>query len=1042
MVTMPYINLKTNIGNFPFLIDTGANINLINPQLAYSYKIAKPYDFKTNGIASANSNFNVSSAIDINFFYPKIDHPAQFLLHRFHKFFCGIIGTTILNALCAKIDLESQMLTLRKGNDTFTIPLLQYRPDAYNTNSILEENAFRLSHLSSEEKTELLKVLKSNEGVFHKPDSSLSCSTVVECTIETEDKIPIFQKTYPYPQSYKDVVEAEVAKMLKDGIIRPSRSPWNSPVWVVTKKEDASGEKKFRLVIDYRTLNKKTKSDKYPMPEISHILDQLGNNKYFTTLDLASGFHQIKMNPKDIEKTAFSVNNGKYEFLRMPFGLKNGPAIFQRAIDDVLRKYIGKICYVYIDDVIVFGKTFHETLKNLNTILRTLNDANLKVQLSKSEFLHDKIEFLGYIVSANGIQPNGKKIETIAKYPCPKNLKELRSFLGMMSYYRRFIKDFAKIAKPLTNILRNQDNAGSNKIIDLGIKEKECFENLKKLLSSSDILAYPNFKNPFILTTDASDFAIGAVLSQEFNSIEKPIHFASRTLSKTEEKYSAPEKEMLAIFWALQTFRNYLYGTKVKILTDHQPLTFALSKKNTNAKLKRWKAYLEEHDHEIIYKPGKTNVVADALSRITCCPAIQNLPNPTDNHCIISTEAPINVFKHQVIIEKGIGVTTTQKPFPGFTRIKCFLDTINKVSLLQVLKDHFVHGKLNGLLTDEQTMLLLQEVFVENFGKTKTLKIRHCQKLLEDVEDPCKQEQIIQDTHNRAHRGADENIQQIFRRYYFPKFRTKTKEFVTKCQLCNETKYDRTPSKCLLQATPIPTAPFEIVHMDILFLENHHFLTYLDKFSKFAQVVYIPSRAATDIAPVIRELILRHRTPKTLVMDGEKSFMAADLVNFYKKYNITPYITATGRSEMNGIVERFHSTIVEIYRITRSENQFNSVKENIALSVQKYNATIHSSTGYTPLEIITPSQNTVSILDKAHKNLIKKQKKDLNFHNKNRKTQELIEGQEIFENTRQRLKHKPRFKKKVIQNVRTSTVMLKDGRKVHKNDLKVRGKHC
>ncbi|XP_058826825.1 uncharacterized protein LOC131686848 [Topomyia yanbarensis] len=218
---------------------------------------------------------------------------------------------------------------------------------------------------------------------------------------------------YPYPAAYADEVKKQISKLLEDGIIRPSRSAWTAPVCVVPKKPDASGEKKFRMVIDYRKVNEKTIPDKYPMPEIGYVLDQLKGQKYFTTLDLASGFHQIKMREKDIEKTAFAINNGKYEFTRMPFGLKNAPAIFQRAIDDVLRDHIGKICYVYIDDVIVFGKTLNEHLKNLKIILETLNNANLKIQLDKCEFLHSEIEFLGFIIGAEGIKPNTKKIEVI-----------------------------------------------------------------------------------------------------------------------------------------------------------------------------------------------------------------------------------------------------------------------------------------------------------------------------------------------------------------------------------------------------------------------------------------------------------------------------------------------------------------------------------------------------------------------------------------------------------------------------------------------------
>lgn len=217
------------------------------------------------------------------------------------------------------------------------------------------------------------------------------------------------------------------------------------------------------------------------------------------------------MKESDIEKTAFSINNGKYEFTRMPFGLKNAPATFQRAIDDILREHIGKKCYVYIDDVIVFGRTLDEHLANLAIILKALNDAGLKIQIDKSEFLYNEVEFLGCIISSNGVKPNEKKIETIKSFPEPKSIRGIRSFLGMMGYYRRFVKDFAKIAKLLTNLLRGE-GVHSNKWILLSSDQRACFEKMKTVLTSSDILIYPDYNKPFLLTTDA-DYAIGAVLS-------------------------------------------------------------------------------------------------------------------------------------------------------------------------------------------------------------------------------------------------------------------------------------------------------------------------------------------------------------------------------------------------------------------------------------------------------------------------------------------------------------------------------------------------
>nr|QHA33695.1 polyprotein [Chibugado virus] len=1080
MVTnLPYITLKTAIGNFPFLIDTGANVNLINPRLAYQYKFAKPYNFEAYNISSANGKFNVSSAIDINFFLPAIDYTDRFILHNFHIFFHGIIGTGILNALGAKIDLENKTLMLQYNNQQVTMPLEFYTPQQNNTNIVglmhNENNfvdepstniethnkfeqettnelpyTFRTSHLSSTEKSKLLQVLQSNVSAFHSPDAKLTCSTVVECAINTTDDIPIHQKVYPYPAAYTDEVNKQINKLLRDGIIKPSRSAWTSPVWIVPKKTDASGEKKFRMVIDYRKLNEKTISDRYPMPEINYVIDQLKGQKFFTTLDLASGFHQIKMKDNDIEKTAFSINNGKFEFTRMPFGLKNGPAIFQRAIDDVLRDYIGKICYVYIDDVIIFGKTLEEALHNLDLVLKALNKANLKIQLDKSEFLHHEIEFLGYVISREGINPNFKKVEAVTNYPQPKTIKELRSFLGMTGYYRRFVRDFAKIAKPLTNLLRGE-TVTSNKKINLDDKENRCFEKLKQVLASSDVLIYPDFSKPFVLTTDASDFAIGAVLSQGEIGKDRPIHFASRTLSQSEEKYSVPEKEMLAIFWALKTFRNYLYGTKFKIFTDHQPLTFALSPKNTNAKLKNMKAYLEEHDYEIMYKPGKSNLVADALSRVVYTSSDsqhstqeeeegeEQEEEDNDDLYIVSTDAPLNGFRHQVIIKNSNkDDVTIEHPFPGYIRKTVYIKNINDFSLLQVLRTHFDPARLNGLLADENLIEKIQEIYKTHFGHNKLLRIRFTKKLLEDIQDENNQLDVIRKEHYRAHRGFQENKLQILRNFYFPKLNGKVCEFVRNCQLCHLNKYDRKPIHYPLQETPIPNAPFQIAHIDIMFIEKLQYLTYIDKFSKFAQAVLLQSRAAVDIVPAVKEVLQRYRLPETLVMDHEKSFMIGDLAVFYRENGITPYIVATGRSEMNGVVERFHSTLQEIYRITKAEYPEKSPEEIVNMSVIKYNSTIHSCTKFTPYEIIIPSSRSSEVIESVYSNLQKKQHKDLEYHNKNLAHRHIEENKDVYEKTRRRLKTVPRYKKITVKEVKNSTIITSDNRQVHKNDIKIR----
>ena len=284
------------------------------------------------------------------------------------------------------------------------------------------------------------------------------------------------------------------------------------------------------MVIDYRKLNAKTIDDKFPIPNITEVLDKLGKNIYFTTLDLTSGFHQIGMEKESIPKTAFNTDSGHYEFNRMPFGLKNAPATFQRMMNMVLRNEINKGCLVYLDDIIVFGTSLQEHMENLRVIFERLRENNLKIQLDKSEFLRKEVAYLGHIISEEGIRPNPDKINAVKNYPIPKTAKEIKAYLGLLGYYRKFISNFAKLTKPMTKCLKKGRT--------INIEDEDyvnSFNESKLLLINAPILQYPDFNETFTVTTDASNYAIGAILSQYKNGKDLPVAYASRTLNKHEE---------------------------------------------------------------------------------------------------------------------------------------------------------------------------------------------------------------------------------------------------------------------------------------------------------------------------------------------------------------------------------------------------------------------------------------------------------------------------------------------------------------------------
>ncbi|CAH2087564.1 unnamed protein product [Euphydryas editha] len=481
-----------------------------------------------------------------------------------------------------------------------------------DTNKLLRDNLqrLRLDHMNDEERSKILNLCNEYKDIFYCDQIPLSFTNQVKHKIRTKNEDPIYVRPYRQAPSQAAEINRQIEKLLKDNVIQESHSPWNAPVHLVPKKGDASGEIKWRMVIDYRRLNEITIDDRYPLPNITDLFDKLGKSLYFTTLDLASGYHQIEVEEQDREKTAFSTQNGHYEFLRMPFGLKTAPATFQRTMDNVLRGLQGLHCMVYLDDVIVFSTSLDEHIHKLRTVFDRLRQTNLKVQLDKSEFLRKEVIYLGHTITKDGLRPNDDKIAAVMNYPIPKTTTEIKSFLGLIGYYRRFIKDFAHVTKPLTSCLKKR-----NKII-MDQNYVDAFNRCKELLTHAPLLQYPDYDKTFILTTDASNVALGAVLSQGPIGSDKPVAYASRTLSDTEARYSTIERECLAIVWAIKHFRPYLYGRKFIIYTDHKPLAWLDSYKDTSSKFTRWRLRLQDFDYEIIYKKGNQNSNADALSRI------------------------------------------------------------------------------------------------------------------------------------------------------------------------------------------------------------------------------------------------------------------------------------------------------------------------------------------------------------------------------------------------------------------------------------------
>jgi len=495
------------------------------------------------------------------------------------------------------IDLDPTQYTL----NTESVPYKDYLTEEQLSKVQIEEIEDKDIHERA------IQLIAAYQDVFDWNNDTLGCTNLLTHRIITEDVPPIRSRPYRISPLEAGALKTEIDKLHKLGVIKPSNSPWSSPIILLKKKDNS-----YRLVIDYRKLNSITKKDAYAIPRIETLLDTLGKASVFSALDMRSGFYQVELDEDSREKSAFSTAQyGQWEYIRMPMGLCNSVGTFQRMVDLVFKSLINKCLVAYIDDLNCYSNEHEEHLHHLEQVFKCVRAANLKLNIEKCYFFKKRINFLGYIISDKGLEADPKKVEKIRDFPIPKTLKQVRSFIGIASYYRRFINGFAAIARPLHNLTKTKNP---------GIWDEsaiKAFEGLKSALTNTPVLIRPDFDKEFIIITDASGKGLGAICSQlDENGHEHPIQYASRGLKSSEVKYGVSKLECLAVIWAINLFRPYLLGKHFTIITDHSALRGLLKTPNPTGIIARWITVISEYDFEIKYRPGRVNESADFLSRL------------------------------------------------------------------------------------------------------------------------------------------------------------------------------------------------------------------------------------------------------------------------------------------------------------------------------------------------------------------------------------------------------------------------------------------
>ena len=815
--------------------------------------------------------------------------------------------------------------------------------------------------LNTKQKQKVLELFEKWQSVIPKGPNDLGHTGVVKHNIKLSDEKPFKEPCRRIPPAIYNEVKEHLKEMLNIGAIRPSKSPWSSNVVVVRKKDGT-----IRFCIDFRKLNSRTKKDAYPIPKIEDTLHMLSGSKYFSKIDLKSGYWQVEMEEEDKEKTAFQVPGvGFYECNRMPFGLSNSPATFQRLMERCMGDMNLQDCLIYLDDIIVFSNNIEEHIKRLDKVFQRLHEYNLKINPKKCEFFKKSVTYLGHVVSDRGIQTDPKKIEDVVNWPRPKTVRDVRKFLGFAGYYRRFIKDFSTIARPLNNLLIGHPTKDQKKAklhnkrtpFAWNNEQEDAFKNLKFMITNAPILAYADYTLPFTVHTDASTKGLGAVLYQKHDNKDRVVAFASRSLKTAERNYPAHKLEFLALKWAVsEKFHDYLYGSEFTVITDNNPLTYVTTTAKLDATGHRWLASLANYNFQIKYRPGKQNADADGLSRIKT----ETLEKPSVD-AIITAKLSCESFNLNIINpeENTYRITDTISDVPEeiiTAESLCSKDWRKaqiEDTVMSELHRHIKQGTKPAKpclpqleqYTREWSKLELRDgvLYRRNNNKSQT-----CLQLLlpEKLRDT-----IFSALHDDlGHQGRDRTTSLFKERFYWPGMDNYIRSKVAKCERCIRRK---TPTQTAPLEPISSSAPMELICVDFLSMESskggyENVLVITDHFTRYAQAFPTTSQTARTTAKVLFDKFFVHYGfPEKLHSDQGSNFTSQLIEELCKLTGISKTRTTPYHPMGNGMVERFNQTLLQMLG-TLDEEKKSDWKSHVAPLVHAYNVTSHNSTGFSP----------------------------------------------------------------------------------------------
>ena len=805
-------------------------------------------------------------------------------------------------------------------------------------------------NVTPEQLEQIRQLLWKYQEAFAVDEEDLGEAVLELHRINTGDALPIKQQPRRLPLAKRLAAREEVDKMMAQGVIEKSLSPWASPIVLVPKK--TSG--KYRFCLDYRALNAVTRKDSYPLPRIDASLEALQGSSWFTTVDLQSGYHQMLLHPDDREKTAFVTPDGLYQFRRLAMGLVNGVAGFSRLMDRVLAGLSHEVVLPYIDDLIVGGTCFEVHLHNLELVLERLVQANLKISPQKCQLFQKVVHFLGHVVSAQGLQPEQSKIEAVVNWPVPRTATQVRSFLGLASYYRKFVKGFANIARPLHTLTEK------GVAFDFSEDCQKAFDTLKAALTASPIIGYPLDDHDFILDCDASGQALGAVLSQLQDGKEVVLAYYSKVFSPAERNYCTTRRELLALVSSVKQYHHFLYGRVTTIRTDHGALKWLMRFKNPEGQVARWLEALSMYDFTIVHRPGAQHLNADALSRRPC---------EDCRYCTRQEEKEQQVALQGASLHPLCAGIKTQDPpaqagwLPEYSQKELKDQQAQDIHLKTVLqwleadsRPNWAVIKCEGatirIYWSMWKQLKIVDGLVYKLDPTQTVETDRLRLIApKQVRD-----EILTHLHNHktaAHLGITKTLNKVRARFWWPGLKPDVMRWCKQCVACQKRNMRVGRKMAPLQQDQVGS-PMEKLGMDILsFREvtddgNCCVLVVVDYFTKWTEAIAMPDHTALTVADcLVTEVFTRFGCPRIIITDQGREFEGNLMTALYRLLEITKVRTSPYHPRSDALAENFNRTLINMLAKFCQTNKSNW-DHHLPFLLCAYRSSIHESTQCSP----------------------------------------------------------------------------------------------